>query len=150
MTMDVWVSLGGVLVAVLALYAALSRPMKRLEADIGGLRGEVKADIGGLRGEVKADIGGLRSELKADIAALDERVTMVDERLRSVGANVVRLDERVARLDDRVVGVDSRLVRLDDRVAGLDDRVYALAVGLQPRLHRPEGSESRGATGSAG
>ena len=139
MTMDVWVSLGGVLVAVLALYAALSRPMKRLEADIGGLRGEVKADI-----------GGLRSELKADIAALDERVTMVDERLRSVGANVVRLDERVARLDDRVVGVDSRLVRLDDRVAGLDDRVYALAVGLQPRLHRPEGSESRGATGSAG
>ena len=139
MTMDVWVSLGGVLVAVLALYAALSRPMKRLEADIGGLRSEVKADI-----------GGLRSELKADIAALDERVTMVDERLRSVGANVVRLDERVARLDDRVVGVDSRLVRLDDRVAGLDDRVYALAVGLQPRLHRPEGSESRGATGSAG
>src|SRR5699024_4941459 len=139
MAMEMWVSLGGLLVAVLALHASLSRPIRRLDSAIGELRSELKGDL-----------GALRSELKADIAGLDERLSSVEEHLTGVDARVIRLDERVARLDDRVVGVDTRVARLDDRVAGLDDRVYALAVGLRPQLHQREGSESGGAAGSTG
>src|SRR5699024_2039615 len=61
MAMEMWVSLGGLLVAVLALHAALSRPIRRLESAIGELRSELKADVGGLRSEMSNDLGALRS-----------------------------------------------------------------------------------------
>lgn len=51
------------LVAVLALHAALSRPIRRLDSAIGALRSELKADIAGLDDRVYALAVGLRPQL---------------------------------------------------------------------------------------
>lgn len=84
MTLDTWVSLGGLLVAALGIYAPLRAGLGRIERELAGTRQKLEGDIDGLRIELKADINDLRGELKADIARLDDRVYALAAGLRPV------------------------------------------------------------------
>ncbi|MYJ76371.1 MAG: hypothetical protein F4089_15350 [Gammaproteobacteria bacterium] len=65
-----------------------------MDAQIGGLRKEMKAEIGGLRQEFRTEIGGLRKEMKAEIGGLRQ--------------DIGSLRERVVRVETLLVGEESR------------------------------------------
>src|SRR5699024_10387598 len=110
MAMEMWVSLGGLLVAVLALHASLSRPIRRLDSAIGELRSELKGDMGALRSELTGGLGALRSELKGDLGALRSELKGDLGALRSeLKADIAGLDERLSSVEEHLTGVDARV-----------------------------------------
>ena len=50
--------------------------------------------------------------------AIEERLTVVEDRL-------AELEERVAKLEDRVIAVEERLTKLEDRVTAVEERLEA-------------------------
>ncbi len=111
MTIDTWVSLATILVALGTFYGFMSRRFTRLE---DRLRAEIRIVDVNLRAEIRTVDVNLRGEIRT-----------VDANLRG------EIAELRAELRAEIAGVRADLKHLDDRV-------YALAAGLRPQLGAPE------------
>ncbi len=99
MGLDVWVSIGTLIGTALVLFGALNASIRRLQrdlkADIGRLETELsavrtglKGDIDTLRTDVKNDIDTLRTELRTGIGRVDDRITVLDDRVYALAAGL--------------------------------------------------------------
>ncbi len=92
MTIDTWVSLATLIVALGTFCGFMSRRStkaeERLRAEIAGLRGEVRSDSAGLRTELRSEIAGLRTELRSDIADVRADLKHLDDRVYALAAGL--------------------------------------------------------------